>query len=213
MSAGSGAKWPALTSQIHHQTASCLQTISLTGLSFIFYLKHSLYLHWMIMRMCDQTNWFPVVSFILRHQSYPLPFLHDSALASSQRICQNWISSLSTFSLGFIWLENWENAFCWHRWLMIMRHPHRRKNAQFLWCRVASHLVACCSVTQSSSTLCHCACQASLPFTIAQSLLKFMSTELVMSYNHLVFCHPLLLLPSIFLSIRVFSNESALRIR
>ena len=45
------------------------------------------------------------------------------------------------------------------------------------------------------------------------SLLKLMSTELVMPSNHLILCHPLLLLPSIFPSIRVFSNESALHIR
>ena len=54
------------------------------------------------------------------------------------------------------------------------------------------------------------ACQASLSFTISWSLLRFMSIELIMKYNHLVLCHPLLLLPSIFPSIRVFSNESAL---
>ena len=53
----------------------------------------------------------------------------------------------------------------------------------------------------------------SLSFTISQSLLKFMSIESVMSSNHLILCLPLLLLPSIFPSIRVFSNESALRIR
>ena len=57
------------------------------------------------------------------------------------------------------------------------------------------------------------ACQASLSFTISQSLRKLMSIELVMSSNHLILCHPLLLMPSIFPSIRVFSNESALRIR
>ena len=55
--------------------------------------------------------------------------------------------------------------------------------------------------------------QAPLSFTISQSLLKFMSTESVMLSNHLILCHPLLLLPSIFSSIRVFSNESALCIR
>ena len=54
--------------------------------------------------------------------------------------------------------------------------------------------------------------QASLSFTISQSLLKLMSIELVMPSNHLVLCHPLLL-PSVFPSIRVFSNESALCIR
>ena len=57
------------------------------------------------------------------------------------------------------------------------------------------------------------ACQASLPFTIFQSLLKLMSIESVMPSNHLILCCPLLLLPSIFPSIRVFSNESALPIR
>ena len=57
------------------------------------------------------------------------------------------------------------------------------------------------------------ACQSSLSITNSQSLLKLMSIELVMPSNHLIFCHPLLLLPSIFPSIRVFSNESALRIR
>ena len=57
------------------------------------------------------------------------------------------------------------------------------------------------------------ACQASLSFPISWSLLKLMSTELVMPSNHLIFCHSLLLLPSIFPSIRVFSNELALHIR
>ena len=55
--------------------------------------------------------------------------------------------------------------------------------------------------------------QASPSFTISQSLLKLMSIESVMPSNHLILCHPLLLLPSIFQSIRVFSNELALRIR
>ena len=50
-------------------------------------------------------------------------------------------------------------------------------------------------------------------FTISQSLLKLMSIESVTPSNHLILCHPLLLLPSIFPSIRVFSNVSALRIR
>ena len=52
--------------------------------------------------------------------------------------------------------------------------------------------------------------QASLSITNSQSLLKLMSIELVMPSNHLIHCHPLLLLPSIFPSIRVFSNESVL---
>ena len=55
--------------------------------------------------------------------------------------------------------------------------------------------------------------QASLSITNSRSLLKLMSIELVMTSNHLILCHPLLLLPSIFPSIRVFSNESVLYIR
>ena len=56
------------------------------------------------------------------------------------------------------------------------------------------------------------ACQASLSFTISLSLLKLMSIESVMPSNHLMLCHLLLLLASIFPSIRIFSNESALHI-
>ena len=63
------------------------------------------------------------------------------------------------------------------------------------------------------------ACQASLSFAISQSLIRFMSIESVMASNHLTLCHPLLLLPLIFPSMRifssieVFSNESVLRFR
>ena len=56
-------------------------------------------------------------------------------------------------------------------------------------------------------------CQSSLSITNSRSLLKFMSIESVMPFNHLILCHPLLLLPSIFPSIRVFSKESVLHIR
>ena len=57
------------------------------------------------------------------------------------------------------------------------------------------------------------ACQASLYFTISRSLLKLISIESVMPSNHLIFCHPFLLLPSIFANIRVFFNDLALRTR
>ena len=55
--------------------------------------------------------------------------------------------------------------------------------------------------------------QAPLSSTISQSLLKLMSIDSMMPSNHLILCHPLLLLPSVFPSIRVFSNESVLCIR
>ena len=75
----------------------------------------------------------------------------------------------------------------------------------------------CCSVTQSGPTLFvtswTAAHQAFLSFTISHSLLKLMSTKLVMPSNHLFLCHPLLLLLSVVPNIKVFSNESALCIR
>ena len=71
-----------------------------------------------------------------------------------------------------------------------------------------SHSVMSYSVTQ-----CTAACQDSLSFTLSQSLLKLMSIELMMPSNNLILRCPLLLLPSIFPSIRVFSNELALCIR
>ena len=72
------------------------------------------------------------------------------------------------------------------------------------------------SVTQLCTTLCDswtAARQASLSITNSQSLLKLMSIESVMPSNHPILCCPLLLLPSIFPNIRVFSDESVLRIR
>ena len=79
--------------------------------------------------------------------------------------------------------------------------------------RVYLLLLFSCSVVSDSATPWTAAHQASLSFTIYRSLLKLMSIELVMSSNHFVLCCPLLLLPSIFPSIRVYSNESALHIR
>ena len=70
-----------------------------------------------------------------------------------------------------------------------------------------------CSVTKSCPVVWTAACQASLSFTISQSLLKLMSIESVMLSNHVIFCHPHLFLPSIFPSIRVFSDELAFHTR
>ena len=69
------------------------------------------------------------------------------------------------------------------------------------------------SVTQSYPTPWTATRQASLSITNSQSLLKFISIESVMPPNHLILCHPLLLLNSIFPSIRIFSTESVLHIR
>ena len=79
-------------------------------------------------------------------------------------------------------------------------------------CVISSHNMCCLSqfllvVGASPKTPWTAACQAPLSFTVSQSLLKFMSDESVMLSNHLMLCCPLLLLPSIFPGIRVFSSE------
>ena len=74
-------------------------------------------------------------------------------------------------------------------------------------------LLFSCSVVSDSATPWTAAHQASLSFTIYRSLLKLMSIELVMSSNHLILCCPLLLLPSNFPIINVFSNKLALPMR
>ena len=73
----------------------------------------------------------------------------------------------------------------------------------------------CCSVAKSCLTLCDAVKQHArlLSFTASQSILKLMCTGLVMLSTHLILCHPLLLLPLIFPSIRIFSNDLVLHIR
>ena len=97
----------------------------------------------------------------------------------------------------------------WHPFLplfLLITKPHCQKTLSYVavqsLCRV--RLFATPWTT---------ACQASLSFTISQNLLKLMPIESVMPSNHLTLCRALLLLPSIFHSIRVFSNESTFRIR
>ena len=68
------------------------------------------------------------------------------------------------------------------------------------------------SIMSNSATPWNGVCEASLSITNSRSLLKLMPIDSVMPSNHLILCHPLLLLPSIFPSIRVFSNESVLHI-
>ena len=106
------------------------------------------------------------------------------------------------------WLEN------------IFQLCHQRKR-KWVW-RILSQIIVYCVLVVAVQSLRHvrlfvtpwtAAPQASLSFTISQSSIKLMSIELVMPSNHLVLCHSLLPLLSIFPSIRVFSNESALPIR
>ena len=82
-----------------------------------------------------------------------------------------------------------------------------------VWLRLVQGSVQLLSQVRLFATPWTAACQASLSITSSWSLLKLVSFELEMSSNHLILCDPFLLLPSIFLSIRVFSNESVLCIR
>ena len=92
----------------------------------------------------------------------------------------------------------------------------RKTNTQSIVTQDSILGFCCCSVTKSCPTLVTpwtAAGQASLSFTVSQSLLKFMSIESVMPSNHLILCCSLFLLPSIFPRVRVFSDELALHIR
>jgi len=93
-------------------------------------------------------------------------------------------------------------------------HTHTHNiQASLGCCRVASIVVQSLSCVWLFATPWTAVCQAFLSFTMSRSLLKLMCTESVMASNHLILFHPLLLLPSIFPSIRVLSNKSVLHIR
>ena len=77
-------------------------------------------------------------------------------------------------------------------------------------CHAVSSVIRCVRLFANQSTAAH---QASLSITSTQSLLKRKSIESVIQSNHLILCHPVLLLSSIFPSIKIFSNESVLCIR
>ena len=119
-------------------------------------------------------------------------------------------------------LENSLDGEIWHAtvhgiaesqtWLSthLMHSYWQRSSTLFI-----SYIIYCCFclVTKSCLTLCNpmdCSSQAPLSFTISQSLLRLLSIELVVLSKHLILCCSLLLLPSIFPSIRVFSSASAL---
>ena len=104
----------------------------------------------------------------------------------------------AAYSVTKSWVQLKQLSMCSSRFLSRCRH----NSVQF------SH-----SVMSDFATPWTVAHQASLSITISQNLLKLMFIKSVMPSNHLILCHPLFLLPSIFPSIRVFSNESVLHIR
>ena len=132
--------------------------------------------------------------------------LHQTAFLNSGAM-----DTLDQGTLSWGWLCCVLEDACQHPWPLSMRcqwYPlpttptQPWQSVQFSW-----------SVVSDSVTPWTAAHQASLSITNPQSLLKLMSIESVMLSNHLILCCPLLLLPSIFARIRLFSNESVLRIR
>ena len=112
-----------------------------------------------------------------------------------------------------------------YRWVLRPSHTQGERNriyfqvrSRFIeelgkYCCSCCSLLFSCSFMSDSETPWTAAHQASQSFSISQSLLKLMSIELVQPSNHLIFCRPLLLLPSIFPRIRIFSSELALHMR
>ena len=121
-----------------------------------------------------------------------------------QRYWISFSSSLKSLNSQCKWLQilHWGLSYKWQF--------DFEENSQFCFAVVIVQLLNHASVFATPWTPAH---QASLSFTISWSLLKCMSIELVMPSNHLIRCRPLLLLPSIFCNIRVFSSELALHIR
>ena len=135
----------------------------------------------------------------------PNPLSHHRA--SSWALCA--IQQLPTSYLFYTWQCIYVNA-------TLAIHPtlHFPTESTSPFSTSVSLLLLSCSVVfDSFVTPWTAAPQASLSFTISQRLLKLMFIELVVPYNNLTPCHHLVFLPSMFLSIRVFSNESALHIR
>ena len=124
----------------------------------------------------------------------------------SQARILGWVDS--SFSRGSFWLKDRAYVSCIGRWLLYHTEPPRKPLDMT---QVSS--VQSLSRVQLFATPWTAARQASLSITDSQRLLKLMSIESAIPSNHLILCHTLLHPPSIFPSIMVFSNESALHIR
>ena len=113
-----------------------------------------------------------------------------------------WLGSYARF---WVYGEKFENT--------IFYEDRIHVENEVCWCLIQFNSVQSLHRIRLFATPWTAACQAFLSITNSWSLPKVMSMELVMPSNHLILCRPLLLLPSIFPSIRVFSNESGLHIR
>ena len=130
--------------------------------------------------------------------------------------CVSWLSPNTKFLILHIWFFKFPFKSELHVISYFISHLPGSKSAAWGLYGPIIKYCCCCSVPKSCPTLCdpmNLARQALLPSSSSRNLLKFMSTESMMLPNHLFLCWPLLFLPSVFPSIKVFSSELALCIR
>ena len=166
--------------------------------------------------------------------AWTIPWMEESGRLQSMgslRVRHNWVTSLSLFTFMH-WRRKWQptpvfllgesqgwgslvGCCLWgrniigHDWSDLAAAAAAWTLLSFLFFVVVQSV----SLVWLIVTPWTAACQASLSFTVSRSLLKLISIELMMPSNHLILCHPLILLPSVFPSINVFFNELALCIR
>ena len=144
----------------------------------------------------------------------------DGWMASVTRWTWVWVNSGSwwwTGRPGMLWFmgsqrvgHDWATELNWTEWFTYSEQTLHSFIMLLFDTYIFGFVVFVQSLrcVQLSATPWSIACRFPLSFTVSWSLLRFMSIELVMLSSHLILCHPLLLLPSIFPSTRVFSNES-----
>ena len=164
--------------------------------------------------MFNVINWPDIVALL---EEFDLSRYISILLISFKKCIHGSVERLKN---AFIWTQKnncwWKRKQC--KWKCFEKYPCHSKSTIYMGCifwgtwRISQsvHLLSYVRLFATPGTT---ARQASLSITNSQSLLKVMSIESWMPSNHLILCRPFLLLPSIFPSIRLFSNESALHIR
>ena len=167
---------------------------------FSFHFHYGLHL-WLVLSHIFSLLTFSLYSFILLLNLVSF-FMTISLTSQSDKL----LSFISSGFFLFLWMYSYVSLFCLTSCGCFYEISKTGTSVHFSSVHSLSHV-------QLFTTQWTAACQASLSITNCWSLPKPMSIKSVMPSNHLILCHPLLLLPSIFPSIRVFSNESALCIR
>ena len=159
-------------------------------------------------------HWCHLGSSIYIHTNVFMSPLSTSFFQQNERFPQHWIPNEFCSPHEEIWVGSCSDMYRHQNTQVVFwQDNHCLIHMEEKTYRLLLSSVQSLSRVQLFETLWTTACQASPSITNSQSLPKLMSIESLMPSNHLILCHPLLLLPSIFPSIRVFSNESAFLIR